>query len=55
MTLKEYKTIQQRLSKKIIQCYTTKTQEAYNDGILACKSIIKEIYEKQSKERKSVC
>lgn len=49
MTLKEYEVIQQRLARKIVPGYTTKTQEAYNEGILACKSIIKEIYESKVK------
>lgn len=52
MTLEEYKIIQQRLSKKIIPGYTTKTQEAYNEGIWVCKSIIKEIYDKQNQGSK---
>lgn len=49
MTSEEYRIIQQRLTRKIIPGYTTKTQEAYNDGIRACKSIIKEIYESKVK------
>lgn len=40
----EYEIIQERLSKKLIKGATAKRQP-YNEGILAAKSIIKELYE----------
>lgn len=49
MTRKEYDEIQNRLSKKLISNPTNKEDE-YNKGILASKSIIKEIYNKYNRE-----
>lgn len=49
MTEREYTYLQERLSKKIIPLPTNK-QDEYNKGILAAKSIIKEIYDKGKKE-----
>ena len=46
MTELEYKELQRRFTKKIIRNPNNK-QDAYNKGILACKSVLKEIYEKE--------
>lgn len=46
MTKLEYEMIQERLSKKLI-CRPTNKQAEYNNGILAAKSIVKEIYERR--------
>ena len=46
MTELEYKQLQRRFIKKIIRNPNNK-QDAYNKGILACKSILKEVYEEQ--------
>ena len=45
MTLYEYQILQDRLSAKLIKGRSTNKEEAYNNGVLACKSILKEIYE----------
>lgn len=47
MTNQEYDEIQERLSKKLIKKpsgYLTSKEEEYNRGILAAKSIVKDIY-----------
>lgn len=51
MTYKDYTVIQERLSRKLKnhRGYSTNKETAYNQGVLACKSIIKEIFESQLK------
>lgn len=46
MTYKEYQSIQDRFTKKLSYSagYLSNKETAYNEGILACKSILKEIY-----------
>ena len=48
MNKQEYEYLQERLSKKIIQRPTNKEEE-YNKGILAAKSILKEVFECEQK------
>ena len=48
MDKREYKYLQERLSKKIIQHPTNKEAE-YNKGILTAKSILKEVFECEQK------
>ena len=50
MTEREYKEIQDRLTAKLKNHtrYATNKETAYNEGILAAKSIIKSIYESKS-------
>ena len=47
MTKSEYEKLQDLFSKKITKCeYLGRNKEgAYRDGILACKSILKTVYE----------
>ena len=51
MNRREYEYIQERLTNKLKHwnksSLTTHKEDAYNKGILAAKSIIKEIYERQ--------
>lgn len=42
----EYSYLQECFSKKLIR-YCTNKEEAYNNGVLACKSILKEIYRRK--------
>lgn len=48
MTLQEYKMLQDRFSAKLKNHNgrSTNRESEYNDGILACKSILKEIFER---------
>ena len=50
MTEREYKEIQDRLTAKLKnhKGYSTNKETAYNEGILAAKSIVKSIYEHQN-------
>lgn len=52
MTEFEYRILQDRFSAKLTnnKTYTGNKKVAYDDGILACKSILKEIFERQRKE-----
>ena len=45
---REYTFIQNRFSEKLKE-YPNNKEAAYNDGILACKSILKEIFEREQK------
>lgn len=50
MTEAMYRDIQERFSKKLIgnkSGLCTNKEAAYNDGVLACKSILKEIYNRE--------
>lgn len=58
MTEYEYQTLQQRFSAKLKgmpNCCSNK-EGIYNEGVLACKSILKEVYEreKQAQEDRNV-
>lgn len=48
----EYRILQERFSAKLKahRGYSTNKETAYNEGVLACKSILKEIFEQQKKE-----
>ena len=47
MTKKEYETLQDRFSKKLDRHpYTGNKGQAYKEGVLACKSILKEVFER---------
>ncbi len=46
MDRNKYEYIQSRFSAKLKK-YPNNREAAYNDGILACKSILKEIYERE--------
>lgn len=47
MSYTEYQILQERFSKKLKNKFPTNKEKSYNKGILACKSILKEIYESQ--------
>jgi hypothetical protein len=47
MTKEEYKNIQDKLTKKLHVGQGTNKTQAYDNGILAAKSIIKSIYEEE--------
>lgn len=48
MTKQDYDELQERMSRKLKkQWYNTNKETAYNEGILTCKSILKEIFERQ--------
>lgn len=51
MTELEYHFLQDRFSAKLKnnRTYTGNKKAAYDDGVLACKSILKEIFERQQK------
>ena len=50
MTEQEYQDLQKQFSKKLIpHKWPTKTEEAYNDAVLACKSILHSFYQHQNK------
>lgn len=51
MTYHEYQTLQDRFTAKLKnhKGYSTNKETEYNNGVLACKSILKEIYEHQNK------
>lgn len=53
MTNNEYTIIQERFTAKLKnhRGYSTNKETAYNDGILACKSILKEVFERQQKKQ----
>ena len=53
MTQNEYNILQERFSAKLRNRYTysSNRNEAYKDGVLACKSILKEIFEQSCKKR----
>lgn len=53
MTETEYKEIQDRLTAKLKnhKGYSTNKETAYNEGILAAKSIIKSVYESKKGRR----
>lgn len=47
MKMNEYEYIQRRFSEKLKnRSYATNKEAAYNNGVLACKSILKEIFER---------
>ena len=49
----EYRILQGRFSAKLKsnRGYSTNKETAYNEGVLACKSILKEIFERQKEEK----
>lgn len=49
----EYQALQKRFSAKMKnhRGYAGNKQEAYNEGVLACKSILKEIFERQQRQK----
>lgn len=49
MTNYEYRELQARFTAKLKnhQGYSTQKETAYNDGVLACKSILKDIFKHQ--------
>lgn len=50
MTRAEYTKLQERFSAKMIQHHwPTRQEESYNKAILACKSILQEVYERERK------
>ena len=50
MTEREYQILQQQFSKKIIpHKWPTNKEDAYNEGVLACKSILHSFYQNQNK------
>lgn len=53
MTEKEYRELQDRLTKKLQERsrfgYTGNKRQAYEDGILACKSILSDFYHNDPK------
>ena len=51
MTFSEYSYLQNRLSKKLKKPPRTNKESAYNDGVLACKSILKEIFERDTRNK----
>ena len=44
MTHNEYAYLQERMSKKLKKGLLSNKEEAYNNGVLACKSILNEFY-----------
>lgn len=48
---KKYEHIQSRFSAKLKR-YPNNKETAYNDGILACKSILKEVFEREQQDRR---
>lgn len=51
MDKSEYDYLQDRFSRKLIKRFPTNKQEKYNEGILACKSILKEVFEGQKSDK----
>lgn len=51
LTEREYKQMQARFSYKL-KNDGTKISHAYNEGVLACKSILSELYSHNNKEEK---
>lgn len=51
----EYQGLQERFSAKLKnhRGYASSKEEAYNEGILACKSILKELFERQRRQEAS--
>lgn len=50
MTRAEYTKLQERFSAKMVHHnWPTCQEESYNKAILACKSILKEVYERERK------
>lgn len=49
MTNYEYRELQERFTAKLKnhQGYSTQKETAYNDGVLACKSILKDVFKHQ--------
>lgn len=50
MDRSEYDYLQDRFSRKLIKRLPTNKQEQYNEGILTCKSILKEVFESQKSD-----
>ena len=55
MTREEYKELQELFTKKINQCeYLSGNKSgAYREGVLACKSILKTVYEESNKRHEA--
>lgn len=51
MTFSEYSYLQDRLSKKLKKPPCTNKESAYNDGVLACKSILKDVFERDTNKK----
>ncbi len=51
MNYSEYRNLQEKFSKKLKR-FPTNRERVYNDGVLACKSILKEVYVDRSKQEK---
>ncbi len=50
MTRAEYTKLQERFSAKMVHHnWPTRQEESYNKAILACKSILKEVYKRERK------
>jgi hypothetical protein len=51
----EYQALQERFTAKLKnhRGYASNKEDAYNKGVLACKSILKEVFERQQKQEAS--
>lgn len=54
MTQRDYDILQTAFSKKLITNFPTNKESAFNNGVLACKSILKEIYNDSNNAKRSL-